>query len=222
MVLAIATLFLQFAPSVQAVPIAAAAAEKTSISEPISLAIHPPASLAVADGRLKTVTKAAASEPDLDGRSESDGSSSAEPGSVRAVSTEIAAQNTQALSTIRIPDSISSKQGDLIGVERFPSTRRWIALSLVQHGAAAFDAYSTRDAISHGAVEADPLIRPFANSSGIYAAIQVMPVALDYTSRRMQRSPNNFIRRIWWVPQSVATASFLFSGVHNFHVAGER
>ena len=222
MVLAIAALFFQFAPSVHALPIAAAAAVKSSVPEPATAALNLPASPADADVNVKTVAKAAASGSNLDAKSESDGRSSAEPGSIRTTSMEIAAQNTQALSNIRISDSLSAKQSDLIGVERYPSPRRWIALSLLQHGAAAFDAYSTRDAISHGAIEADPLMRPFAGSSGIYAAIQVMPVALDFTARRMQHSPNNFIRRIWWVPQSVATASFLFSGVHNLHVAGER
>jgi hypothetical protein len=37
----------------------------------------------------------------------------------------------------------------------------------------------------------------------------------------MQRSQNNLLRRTWWVPQSVATVMFLFSGVHNFQVAGQ-
>jgi len=96
-----------------------------------------------------------------------------------------------------------------------------MVLALVQHGAATFDAYSTRQAIEHGAVEADPLMRPFAQSPGIYAAIQVGPVLLDYAARRMQRSNNVLARCMWWVPQSGSTAMFLFSGVHNLHVAGE-
>jgi hypothetical protein len=221
MVFAIATLFFQFAPSVQAIPIAAATAAKASVSEPNSLSLNLPAPPADADVNVIAV-KAAASEARLDANSATDGSPNGEPGSVRPSSTMIAAQDTQALSGIRIPVAASAKTSDLIGVERYPSPRKWVALSLVQHGAAAFDAYSTRDAISHGAIEADPLMRPFVNSSAIYAAIQVMPVALDYTARRMQRSPNNFIRRIWWVPQSISTASFLFPGVHNLHVAGER
>lgn len=222
MVLAIATLLFQFAPSVQAMPIAAAAAVRTSVSEPSTFAISLPSEPANADVNVKAVTKAAASEPKVDSKSASAGSSNAESGGAPRASTVVSAQNTQAFSNIRISNAISDKPADLIGVERYPSRSRWIALSVAQHAAAAFDAYSTRDAISHGATEADPLMRPFANSSGIYAAIQVMPVALDYTARRMQRSPNNFVRRIWWVPQSVATASFLFSGVHNLHVAGER
>jgi hypothetical protein len=222
MVLAFATLLFQFAPAVQAMPLAAAPAARISFSEPNAFALNLPSEPADADVDVKAVTKAAASEPEVDPKSASDGPSNAAPGVARRASTMVSAQNTQAFSNIRIRNAISDKPADLIGVERYPSRSRWIALSVAQHAAAAFDAYSTRDAISHGATEADPLMRPFANSSGIYAAIQVMPVALDYTARRMQRSPDNFIRSIWWVPESAATASFLFSGVHNLHVAGER
>jgi hypothetical protein len=58
----------------------------------------------------------------------------------------------------------------------------------VQHGAATFDAYTTREAVSAGAREDDPLMRPFAKSPEIYAAIQVSPTTLDYVARRMQQA----------------------------------
>jgi hypothetical protein len=127
--------------------------------------------------------------------------------------------DSEALSTIRIPESESDK---LVGVtlpEAVPSRRSWIALSVAQHTAAAFDAYSTRQAIARGAVEDDPLMRPFAHSSGLYAAIQACPVVLDLAARRMQRSENNLVRHTWWLPQAVSTSLFLFSGVHNLGVA---
>jgi hypothetical protein len=92
-------------------------------------------------------------------------------------------------------------------------------LSLAQHSAAAFDAYSTREAVSRGAVEGDPMMRPFANSPAIYAAIQVGPAVLDFVARRMQRSHNNFLRHTWWLPQSASTGLFIFSGVHDLRVA---
>lgn len=128
-------------------------------------------------------------------------------------------QDSQALSTIRIPDSESDKLASVTLPETVPSRRNWIVLAVAQHAAAAFDAYSTREAIGHGAVEDDPLMRPFAHSTGIYAAIQVCPVVLDFVARRMQRSQNNFIRHTWWFPQSVSTGLFFFSGVHNLGVA---
>ncbi len=127
------------------------------------------------------------------------------------------AQSTQSLSTVEAPATLPA---DVKPVEEYPSRRKWIALSIVQHGAAFFDSYSTRQAIGNGAVEEDPLMRPFANSPAIYAAIQVGPVIFDYAARKMQRSESNFIRHMWWVPQSTSTAMYLFSGVHNMHVAG--
>ena len=129
--------------------------------------------------------------------------------------------DTQALSTVRITDTLPAKPSRRKDIEELPSRRAWIVLSLVQHGAATFDTYSTRQAIANGAVEADPLMRPFAKSPGIYAAMQVGPLILDYAARRMQRSNNILARSMWWVPQSGSTVMFLFSGVHNLHVAGE-
>jgi|SRR5215469_2535784 len=90
----------------------------------------------------------------------------------------------------------------------------WILLSATEHSSAGFDAWSTRYALSNGRIEADPIMRPFAGSSAIYGAIQVIPIGLDYVARRFQRS-SGWTRHIWWAPQSVATATFLFSGSYN-------
>jgi hypothetical protein len=106
-------------------------------------------------------------------------------------------------------------------VEALPSRHRWIGLSVAQHAAAAFDAYTTRDAISHGAFEKDALMRPFANSGAIYAALQVVPAVLDLAARRAQRSESNLLRHTWWLPQSVSTGVFLISGARNLQVAGQ-
>src|ERR1700693_3115214 len=131
-------------------------------------------------------------------------------------------ENTLSLSAIRIPDATSGKPTCCLGVERFPSRRGWILLSAAQHSAAAFDAYSTRYAISRGAREDDPFMRPFAHSSALYAAIEVGPLLLDYAARRLERSHSSLIRRIWWVPQSVSTAAFLVSGKHNLDISTRR
>jgi hypothetical protein len=130
------------------------------------------------------------------------------------------AQNVLSLSTIRIQPIEPANEHQVIQARPFPSRRAWLALSLVEHGAAAFDAYSTREAIGRGAVELDPTMRPFAHSPALYAAIQVSPVLLDFVARKMQRSQNNFVRRMWWLPQTASTANFLYSGVHNFNVKG--
>ncbi|HKV48705.1 MAG TPA: hypothetical protein VJN69_11500 [Candidatus Acidoferrales bacterium] len=129
-----------------------------------------------------------------------------------------AGNSTQTLSTIHIPPQ-DSKPFERIGVEATPSRRNWLALSIVQSGAATFDAYATRKAIENGAHEADPFMRPFADSSGIYAAIQVCPLVLDYTARHMQRSENPVIRHTWWLPQALGAGIYIFSGAHDLQVA---
>lgn len=129
-------------------------------------------------------------------------------------------RSSETLSAIRIATP-ESKALRFVEAKSVSSRRKWLALAAAEHAAATFDAYSTRLAIGRGAVEADPLMRPFAQSPGIYAAIQVAPVALDFAARHMQRSPNGFLRRTWWLPQSAATGMFLFSGVHNLHVANQ-
>ncbi len=127
--------------------------------------------------------------------------------------------STQPLSSVRIPEPMPVKPIKVYSPEKPRRSRTWLALTMMQHGAATFDAYSTRQAIGHGAVEDDPMMRPFAHSGAIYAAIQVGPLLLDYVARRMQHSEYGMVRRMWFVPQSASTAGFLISGVHNLGVA---
>jgi len=136
-----------------------------------------------------------------------------------ATAADPSSQNSQSLSTLRVPQLKTDKSASVISAERLPSRRNWLLLSLAQHSAATLDAYSTRRAIAAGAVEADPLMRPFASSPGIYAAIHVCPLGLDYLASRMQRSQNHLFRRAWWAPQAASTSLFLFSGAHNLRVA---
>lgn len=129
-------------------------------------------------------------------------------------------QNSQSFSTVRIPTE-SLKGYSIKEAMSLPSRREWLALSIVEHGAAALDAYSTRQAIGHGAVEDDPLMRPFAHSPAIYAATQVGPVVFDLLARHMQRSEYPVVRRIWWMPQTISAGLSIFSGAHNLNVAGK-
>jgi hypothetical protein len=99
-------------------------------------------------------------------------------------------------------------------------TQLWRTLLVVQHGAAVFDAWSTRDAIQNGgAHEMNPLFRPFAGSNLIYPATQVGSGLLDFLGYRMMKSKKAWVRKIWWVPQVAGTAASLFSGAHNLAVA---
>lgn len=126
----------------------------------------------------------------------------------------------QGLLTVRIPDDSIVRPIPVPAVKGYPSKRDWIVLAAFEHGAAGFDAYTTRQAIGRGAVEEDPTMRPFAHSPAIYAAIQVGPLVADLLARKMQRSENPVIRRMWWMPQTLSGAAFLSSGIHNTGVRG--
>jgi len=139
--------------------------------------------------------------------------------SVTVASLGLNPQNSQSFETIRVPEQTPAKPARFIAAESLPSRRVWLLLSVAQHSAATFDAYSTRRAIAAGAVEDDPMMRPFANSPAIYAAIQAGPVLMDFVARRMQRSQNRLLRRTWWVPQTAGAGMYLFSGIHNLRVA---
>jgi hypothetical protein len=139
------------------------------------------------------------------------------PGAMTTVALDTT-PDTQSFSTVRIP-TLSSKEHSVTEAMSMPSRNAWIALSIVQHGAAAFDAYSTRQAVGHGAVEDDPMMRPFAHSPAIYVATQVGPVIFDLLARHMQRSEYPMLRHLWWMPQTLSAGLSIFSGVHNLSVA---
>lgn len=132
------------------------------------------------------------------------------------------AQNSQSLSTVHIPEPKPVKPISIKPTETVPSRRSWLILTLAQHGAATFDAYSTRQAVGNGAVEHNPLLRPFVHSPAAYGAMQVCPALLDILARRMQRSDSGLFRRTWWIPQTVSTGVFVFAGAHNMNVASRQ
>ncbi|MGB7753476.1 MAG: hypothetical protein WCF88_18120 [Candidatus Acidiferrales bacterium] len=129
-------------------------------------------------------------------------------------------EDTQSFSTVRIPD-VSTKENKFREAISEPSRRQWLALAFLQHSAAVFDAYSTRQAVGHGAVEDNPMLRPFAGSGAIYAATQLTPLVLDLVAYHMQRSEYSLLRRFWWMPQTVSAGLSIFSGFHNLSVAGK-
>jgi hypothetical protein len=132
------------------------------------------------------------------------------------------AQNSQSLSSVHIPEPKPVKPIQLKRSETTPSRRSWLVLTLAQHGAATFDAYSTRQAVGNGAVERNPFLKPFVHSPAAYGAMQVCPAVLDMVARRMQRSDHGLFRRTWWVPQAMSTGVFVFAGAHNLNVAGRQ
>jgi hypothetical protein len=130
-------------------------------------------------------------------------------------------QKSGTLGSVRLPDPEPSREHRVTSAMETPSRKTWLALAFVEHGAAGFDAYSTRQSVGHGNVEDDPLMRPFANSPAIYVVTQVTPVLLDILARHMQRSEYGMLRHVWWVPQSLSAGVSIFAGVHNLRVAGE-
>lgn len=95
----------------------------------------------------------------------------------------------------------------------------WYGLMAAGHGAAAFDAWSTRRAVSGGfGTEGDPLQRPFAHSGAIYATTQISPLIMDYLGHRMMRSSHLLMRKFWWVPQTANASVSLGAAIHNYRV----
>jgi hypothetical protein len=95
----------------------------------------------------------------------------------------------------------------------------WIGLSAAGHSAAAFDAYSTRRAISGGyGTESNPLLRPFAHSGALYLATQVNPVVMDFVGHKMMTNRRPWVRKMWWVPQAAGAGFSFAAGMHNMSI----
>ncbi len=95
----------------------------------------------------------------------------------------------------------------------------WLALALMQSSAATFDAWTTNRAVAQGHSELNPMLRPVAGTPAIYAAIQVTPILFDFIGRKMQHSENGMVRRMWWVPQVLGTATSFGAGIRNLAVS---
>jgi hypothetical protein len=227
MVLAVAALLLQFqsiAPPAQAVgaqmPVlhAVSVSSFPSFKESAPVSTHPP--VAVEDDFITATSESSSTHMNLDQvRLVTADSKNQFSSSLKTVAFETP-EDAQSFSTVRIPE-VSTKVSRFREAISQPSRRQWLALALLQHGAAVFDAYSTRQAVGHGAVEDNPMLRPFAGSAAIYAATQVTPLLLDLAAYHMQRSEYSLLRRFWWMPQTISAGLSIFSGVHNLHVAGK-
>lgn len=105
----------------------------------------------------------------------------------------------------------------VVAIEESPTQRKvWYALALAGHAGAAFDAWSTRRAISAGmGTEANPMLRPFAHSSALYAATQVSPLVMDFLGKKMMTSQHKWMRKMWWLPQTAGAGISFAAGAHN-------
>jgi hypothetical protein len=99
---------------------------------------------------------------------------------------------------------------------RSPDRRLWLTLGLIQHSAATFDAWTTRYKLQEGRYrETNPLLKPFAGNASIYVVVQAAPFAMDFTGRKMQRSRNRVVRKLWWLPQTAQAATSIYFGITN-------
>jgi hypothetical protein len=223
MVFAIAALFLHLTPARPAVPATSGAqaisARSVAIPAPSDADAAVPADRTTTSADSSNVANFNLDRVTLSGTSNTASGNSAPK--LTAISLE-SAENASALSTVRVPEIQPGKPAGVTAAETKPYKREWLTLMVVEHGAAAFDAYSTRQAISRGAVEDDPLMRPFAHSNAIYAATQVGPLLFDLVARHMLRSENGFVRKMWWIPQTASAATSIFAGVHNLGVASHQ
>lgn len=105
-------------------------------------------------------------------------------------------------------------------VESPRQRKMWYGLMALGHAGAGFDAWTTRRAVAGGyGQEANPFLKPFANSNAIYAATQASPAFMDFLGKRMMVSQNPWIRKLWWVPQVSGAGLSFFAGAHNLSVA---
>lgn len=144
----------------------------------------------------------------------------AESASPTSASTTAAAPSSEPITLANPPIVLKPSKPAVSGsYETIRQRKIWYGLSITSSSAAAFDAWSTRRAISGGyGTEANPMLRPFANSNILYAATQVSPLVMDYIGRRMMTSRHPLLRRMWWLPQTAGTGMSFAAGVHNVGV----
>lgn len=169
-----------------------------------------PAVVAVDAGKDSSSAKSLPSTPEPKIKTDADtAASSTSAASVVPVSTAVAPGNPS-------PAIKPGRSAFTQGYETDKQKKEWYALTIASSGAAAFDAWSTRRAISGGwGTESNPFLRPFSHSNAIYAATQVSPLVLDFVGRKMMTSRHLMLRRLWWLPQSLGMTTSVMAGINN-------
>jgi hypothetical protein len=103
------------------------------------------------------------------------------------------------------------------GIQETARQRKvWYGLAIAGHAGAAFDAWSTRRAITAGVgTEGNPMLRPFAHSGVLFVATQASPLLMDYLGKRMMTSQHKWVRKMWWLPQTAGAGMSFAAGAHN-------
>jgi hypothetical protein len=98
-------------------------------------------------------------------------------------------------------------------------TAAWLTLSFAGQMAAYADVQTTvnlRDE-APGFQDSDPIARPFVNlpTPEYVAFATVLTAGISEVSRKMHGSSNKWVRRLWWVPQTVQIATNSACAAHN-------
>jgi hypothetical protein len=99
------------------------------------------------------------------------------------------------------------------------NNRRVLALATLQTAALISDGVTTRQYLSRGYVEVDPLTRVLLGRTPTWGrmaplgAVQV--IAGMWLAERMATSRHVWVRRLWWLPQMMGTAGNVAASVHN-------
>jgi hypothetical protein len=94
-----------------------------------------------------------------------------------------------------------------------------VLLGAVQTGALISDGVTTRQYLHRGYVEVDPLTRAFLGRTPTWSrmaplgAVQV--VAGMWLAERMSKSQHVWVRRLWWLPQTIGIAGNIAASAHN-------
>lgn len=92
-------------------------------------------------------------------------------------------------------------------------------LGAIQTGALISDGVTTRQYLHRGYVEIDPLTRILLGRTPTWGrmvplgAVQV--VAGMWLAERMSKSQHVWVRRLWWLPQTIGIAGNIAASVHN-------
>lgn len=225
MLLAVAALLLQFPVfSAYNIPTAAKASEPAAVSRAADHPAVPNPESAASSGKELPSASALSADADVAAVSFAPGRLVAEPLTPASPLPAASAAAPASPAAMEPAPIVPVYNPPIRAVSEQRQRREWLALSIAAHGAAGFDAWSTRRVLSSvpQAQEMNPLLRPFAGNASMYAAVQVAPTILDFVSRRMMNSRHAWARHTWWLPQAVSAAISVSSGMHNLGVYNSR
>ena len=94
-----------------------------------------------------------------------------------------------------------------------------LLLGAVQTGALISDGVTTRQYLHRGYVEVDPLTRAFLGRTPTWSRMAplgtVQVIAGMWLAERMSKSQHVWVRRLWWLPQTIGIAGNITASAHN-------